>query len=87
MKFKRVFLVIVDSCGFGSAKDSYKFNDEGAVNWDYNKLYQRVIDEKFGDEARDWFFEPDEDVLPIPAREDTNNIILEWLIEKNILKK
>ncbi len=30
MKFKRVFLVIVDSCGFGSAKDSYKFNDEGA---------------------------------------------------------
>ena len=66
--------------------DYQEFNDEGAVNWDYNTLYLRVIDEKFGDEARDWFFETEE-VLPIPAREDTNKIILEWLIEKNILKK
>lgn len=67
--------------------DYQEFNDEGAVNWDYNTLYLRVIDEKFGDEARDWFFETEEEVLPIPAREDTNKIILEWLIEKNILKK
>ena len=30
MKFKRVFAIVVDSCGFGSAPDSYKFDDEGA---------------------------------------------------------
>ena len=30
MKFNRIFTIVVDSCGFGSAPDSYKFNDEGA---------------------------------------------------------
>ena len=30
MKFKRVFTIVVDSCGFGSAEDSYLFDDEGA---------------------------------------------------------
>lgn len=30
MKFNRIFTIVVDSCGFGSAPDSNKFNDEGA---------------------------------------------------------
>ncbi len=29
-KYKRIFSIVVDSWGFGSADDSYKFNDEGA---------------------------------------------------------
>ena len=29
-KYKRVFTIVIDSCGFGSAPDSYKFDDEGA---------------------------------------------------------
>lgn len=29
-KYKRIFTIVIDSCGFGSAPDSYKFDDEGA---------------------------------------------------------
>lgn len=29
-KYKRIFTIVVDSCGFGTAYDSYKFNDDGA---------------------------------------------------------
>lgn len=29
-RYKRIFTIVIDSCGFGSAPDSYKFDDEGA---------------------------------------------------------
>lgn len=29
-KYNRIFAIVIDSCGFGTAPDSYKFNDEGA---------------------------------------------------------
>ena len=28
MKFKRIFLIVLDSLGIGEAKDAYKFDDE-----------------------------------------------------------
>ena len=30
MKFKRIFLIVLDSLGIGEAKDAYKFDDEGS---------------------------------------------------------
>ena len=30
MKFKRIFLLVMDSVGAGMMDDAYKFNDEGA---------------------------------------------------------
>ena len=30
MKFKRIFIIVMDSLGVGQMSDAYKFNDEGA---------------------------------------------------------
>ena len=42
MKFKRIFLIVLDSLGVGQAIDAKKFNDEGANTLghilEYNKL-------------------------------------------------
>ena len=47
MKFKRIFLIVLDSLGIGEAKDAYKFDDEGSntlkhiienTNYDYPNL-------------------------------------------------
>ena len=35
MKFKRIFLIVMDSLGVGHAEDANKFNDEGS-NTFYN---------------------------------------------------
>ena len=32
-KFKRIFLIVMDSAGIGKAKDAAKFNDEGSNTW------------------------------------------------------
>lgn len=71
-----------------------EFDDEGALHWDYQTLYLRIIEEQFGSESYDWSFESEEEYiqffqeekLPLPSKEDTKKTRLEWLIEKDILK-
>ena len=47
MKFKRIFLIVLDSLGVGEANDAYKFDDLGSntlkhivenTNYDYPNL-------------------------------------------------
>ena len=41
MKFKRVFIIVMDSLGVGQMADAYKFNDEGDnINLEPNTLAQ-----------------------------------------------
>lgn len=38
IKFKRIFVIVMDSVGAGEAKDSYKYNDEGANTLEHASL-------------------------------------------------
>ena len=49
--FKRIFLVVLDSCGVGYAEDAYKFGDEGAntlLHTIENRNYNLDVLEKLG---------------------------------------
>lgn len=43
MKYKRIFLIVIDSVGIGYSEDSYKFKDEGAKTLQHIAEYNRGI--------------------------------------------